>query len=449
MKTLPISEITVPPNRQRRYFEPQAIAELRTSITETPYGMMHPLVVKRGERGMTFIVAGERRLRAATEAFEMGQAVRHAGEMLPLGEVPVVDIGDLDEVDAFEAELEENIRRVDLSMIEQAQATAKLLELRTMQAARRGGPTPTVRDIAAEIADVPTAEAIGSVHTKVRDQLIVAKHAADPEVRQATSLREAVKIIKKKEETKRNLDLAAATGATFKSSAHTLLNADCLEWLASCAAEQFDIILTDPPYGINAHEFNDSNVGVAADAHFYDDSPEAWSALMRVLPKELFRVSRPDAHAYLFCDIERFPELSLRMSEAGWKVHRTPLIWHNPDGFRAPWPEHGPQRKYELILYARKGERKTNKLLGDVIECRKDSALGHPAQKPVALLENLLLRSARPGDKVLDPFAGSGATIEACNNHKLACTAIEKDAGAYGISLKRLKALGSFDEGLF
>lgn len=431
------------------------LAELRTSITETSYGLQHPIVVRRGERDMLFLVAGERRLRAAQEAFDLGRPLRHAGETLPLGEVPVVDLGDLDPVDAFEAELEENIRRTDLSMIENAQATAKLLELRSAQARRDGREAPKAIDIASEIAGITKPDSretwkdAAAAQTKVRDQLIVARHAADPEVRKATSLKEAVKIIKKKEDAKQNAALAIAHGAVFKSSSHQLFNEDCLAWMATAAYQQFNLIITDPPYGINAHEFNDSGVGSDAAAHFYDDSPESWSALMKVLPGALASVATVDAHAYLFCDFDRFPELRLRMSEAGWIVHRTPIIWHNPDGFRAPWPEHGPQRKYELILYARRGERKVNKLLGDVIECRKDSALGHPAQKPVALIENLLARSARPGDRVLDPFAGSGATIEACNNHKLACTAIEKDVAAYGIALKRLKALGSFDEGLF
>ena len=446
---IPILNIIVPPNRQRREFDPEALAELRISITESAYGLQHPIVIRRGENDLPLLVAGERRLRAASEAADLGIPVKHAGKTLELGYVPVVDLGDLDPTDAFEAELEENVRRADLTFIEQAQATARLLELRSAQAVRDGRSPPTVREIAAELADVPVAEAVGSTQTKVRDQLIVAKFAADPEVRKAGSLKEAVNIVKKREEQRRNVELAATHGAIFKSSQHVVENVDCCEWLASCPPATFDLIITDPPYGIGADQFGDSGKGVAAESHFYDDSYESWLALMSVFLPALTRAAKAESHADLFCDIDRFPELRSRMRAEGWDVHRTPIIWHNPDGFRAPWPEHGPQRKYELILYARRGGRKVNKLLGDVVECRKDSSLGHPAQKPVALLENLLQRSARPGDKVLDPFAGSGATIEACNNHKLACTALERDPGAYAIALKRLKALSSFDEGLF
>jgi DNA modification methylase len=134
------------------------------------------------------------------------------------------------------------------------------------------------------------------------------------------------------------------------------------------------------------------------------------------------------------------------MRMAGWEVHRTPLIWYNPDGFRCPWPDAGPQRKYELILYARRGSRGVTKIAGDVIEARKDGGLGHPAQKPVALLEELLRRSSRPGDRVLDPFAGSGSTLAACHSLKLACTALERDPAYYAMALQRLQGLSAQPE---
>lgn len=448
---IPITSIEVPPNRQRREFDPDALRELVISISETPYGLLHPIVVRR-EGGKCLLVSGERRLRAFQDLYGLGGVARHGGMEIPPGQVPVVDLAALDPTDAFEAELEENIRRKDLTMIEQAEATAKLYELRASQAARIGKPAPTASDLAKEIFDIPDTKPkgeYGQATNTVRDQLLIARNAADPEVRKASSVREAVKVIKKKEEARRNADLAAVIGPTFTTSSHVLLNVDCLGWLGAAQEGRYGIILSDPPYGMGADSFGDSGVGTSAAAHSYEDSYDAWHEIMRVLPAALWRVAAAQAHAYLFCDLDRFPELRERMSAAGWTVHRTPIIWHNPDGFRAPWPDSGPQRKYELILYAKKGDRKTASLQGDVIECRRDTALGHPAQKPVALLENLLRRSFRPGDLVLDPFAGSGSTIEAAHNLRLACTALEKDPSHYGTAVKRLKALAASDPGLF
>ena len=429
--------IKIAPNRQRREFLPAELEELRTSIEAN--GLLQAPVLR--EEGQDFVlVAGERRLRAITDIYDLGGAFNYGGKPVPPGMVPYVSLGSLSPLAAWEAELEENIRRVDLTWQERALATTQLLELRRAQAQDADAPAPTVYDIAREVRDkpgVPNAE-LGEAYTATRNELIVAKFLDDPEVAKAPTLKEAFKVLKKREERTQNAQLAETLGRSFTSAAHQLECGDSLAWMQAAPAGQFGIILTDPPYGMNADKFGDSGTD-SAGAHFYEDSYERWVSLMQVFCVESFRLAAPSAHAYVFCDLDRFPELRTRMSEAGWQVFRTPLIWSNPDGYRAPWPDKGPQRSYELILFAAKGERNVTQMKRDVLEYRRDAAVGHPAQKPIALLVDLLRRSARPGDRVLDPFMGSGSTVLACQELKLACTGIELDEAAYGIAAKRLK----------
>jgi len=108
---------------------------------------------------------------------------------------------------------------------------------------------------------------------------------------------------------------------------------------------------------------------------------------------------------------------------------------------RAPWPDQGPQRKYELVLFAVKGTRPTNRLAGDVISCNSDPNLGHQAQKPVELIYDLLNRSAHPGDKVLDPFCGSGPIFEAAHRMQCYVTGLEIDPQFYTIAYERISKL--------
>jgi DNA modification methylase len=203
---------------------------------------------------------------------------------------------------------------------------------------------------------------------------------------------------------------------------------------------KFDVICSDPPYGINAQDFNDSG-GKIPGQHLYDDSPTAWRRLMEPAAVLMARVTKPDAHAYLFCDVDMFVQLKIYMSMAGWDCFRTPLIWVNPGSFRAPWPEHGPQRKYQIILYARKGAKKVTRLYGDVLTYSQDENVGWAAQKPVALLQDLLRRSCNPGDSVLDPFSGSGSVFPAAHALRVRAYGIEQDPGAYAIAAKRIKEL--------
>ena len=105
-----LSEIDADPDQPRQTFEPQALAELVQSIKEK--GILQPLVVRRdGERFR--VVAGERRLRAATAA--------------GLDEVPVL-VKDVASEEALELALIENIQREDLNPIEEARAYQRLLQ---------------------------------------------------------------------------------------------------------------------------------------------------------------------------------------------------------------------------------------------------------------------------------------------------------------------------------
>ena len=430
-----VDDIVVKPNRQRKKFDEAKHMEMRTSIQNPAVGLMHA-VVTRVEDGRQVLVAGERRLRAFRDSHDLGEPVFYAGKLVPPGKIPFTDVGALDPLDAWEAELEENIRRDDLTWQEKAMATEELMKLRTAQAAKKGQAAPTVAVIAEEVR----GSSEGSAQGDTRSELIVAKHLADKDVAAAPTLRQAMKVLQRKEATRRNEEVAATLGKGFTSEVHTLVNTDSYEWAKTVADATFNVVVTDPPYGVGADEFGDSG-GMAAGAHGYEDSPEVFEQILLWLPEQLFRITKPDAHAYVFCDISWFHALMNRMQQAGWKVFRTPLIWHKPQGFRAPWPEHGPQRRYETILYAIKGDLKTTKLAGDVITCPSDDNLGHMAQKPVALYEELLSRSARAGDKVLDLFCGTGPIFPAAHNLKLYATGVELGLAAYGIAATRIKEL--------
>ena len=77
MNKVPVEAIVIKQNRQRQTFDPAALQELKNSIEDT--GLMHPPVLRR--EGVSWVlVAGERRLRAIQEIWELG------GEFLCYGD---------------------------------------------------------------------------------------------------------------------------------------------------------------------------------------------------------------------------------------------------------------------------------------------------------------------------------------------------------------------------
>jgi site-specific DNA-methyltransferase (adenine-specific) len=79
----------------------------------------------------------------------------------------------------------------------------------------------------------------------------------------------------------------------------------------------------------------------------------------------------------------------------------------------------------------------------------------HPTQKPEKLLAKIILASTHPGDRVLDPFAGSGTTAVTAKKLGRGFTAIESDEHYCLLAQKRLAMAGTdqsiqgFDDGVF
>ena len=433
MQTAKRSEIIIPANRQRQEFGEEVMAGLTQSIASK--GLLHAPVVCVGGNGELILVAGETRIKCLELIWMTGGQVRYDGQVLKEGEIPYTTLGQLSELEMEEAEWEENDKRAQLTWQENAAATTRLHRLRCKQA-QAEGRTHTVADTAVEI----TGRSDGSFQNNIKKELAVAKHLDNPEVAKAKSTEEAFKILKRQEDQRKNVALAATVGATFKASIHEAHHSDCLQWLATCPPNTFDVIVTDPPYGMGADGFGDGDGRYANKEHHYKDDYETWKSLMSRWCPLSFRVTKPEAHAYVFCDFDKFHELKEMMQAAGWYVFRTPLIHTKLNG-RLPLPDRGPRRQYEIALYAIKGNKKTNGVFSDVIQTLADVNNTHGAQKPVSLYENLLQRSARPGDVVLDSFAGGGTIFPAAHKYKCKAVGIEQAAEYYAICLKRLQEL--------
>ena len=113
--SLPITQLEIAklqrnPNQPRKHFSPQALEELTQSIREK--GVLQPLIVRQQGVDQYEVIAGERRLRAATLA--------------GLRSVPVI-VRNTNAQDSLEVALIENIQRSDLNPIEEGQAYQYLI----------------------------------------------------------------------------------------------------------------------------------------------------------------------------------------------------------------------------------------------------------------------------------------------------------------------------------
>ena len=405
-----ISDIVVAENRIRKEFSSEKLSELADSIASK--GLLHPPVLRAD--GKT-LLAGERRLRAMSLLHMAQRPFTCNGLLVTPGETPFILASDLSELDLREAELEENTKRTDLSWQEHARAIEELNDIRRGQRNAKG-ETYTVADLARELI---SESAAGAQQTKLANTLRVAAALSDPEIAAAPDESTALKILQRKADAEHRALLAQQFN--LSSSPHIIRCGNSFSLLEEVPVASVDILITDPPYGIGADDF-----GSQADArHAYVDDIAHAVKCYELLVDKATELCRRDAFLFIFLDIDMFDTVRFNFESADWKVFSTPLVWNKAGGM-LPWPDSGPRNCAEFILYAKRGSRKfITAAPSSVIDIPKIAKPVYGAAKPPELYKHLLSWVARPGDTILDPFAGTGPVVSAAS--ALNCRAIAFD----------------------
>jgi site-specific DNA-methyltransferase (adenine-specific) len=241
---------------------------------------------------------------------------------------------------------------------------------------------------------------------------------------------------------------------------NTIQNADCFNIFPQIPNDSIDLIVVDPPYGINYKEW---------------DKFDNFTNFTEVWVRECFRVLKPAGTLWSFMGygsifsfvpiLERYGNVHLenwvvwarqkgRGSSKHLKSQREDIFhvtksnkftWNNLKVLRevvCPYTKDGKPRGWFLD---ENGKRVRWTGLGNVwvysapFWGSKDDKQIHPTQKPLLLIERLVLLSSNEGDVVLDPFSGSGTTAVVCKRLKRNFICIEKDGKHYSSSIERME----------
>jgi DNA modification methylase/ParB-like chromosome segregation protein Spo0J len=440
MKIISLSEIEVQ-RRQRQNIAPGPLNDLKESILGR--GLLHPPVCWFDqEKAKWVLVTGERRFRAITEISNEAKAFYHGETEIPVGSIPITPLGDyLNSVGRFEAELDENVQRVDLEWPDRMRAYAALHTLRQLQ-----NPGQTVRDTAIELADkagfslasdAKNAGTSKSAERVIAQAVVISQHLDNSKIANARNPAEALQLIYKQEEEKVLAALIRRQIAAVPTkNPIEIRHGDLFKILPQLDSNVFDLIIADPPYGIEA-----SGSGFRARSvhhHNYKDDAESARNIATIVLTEGFRITKQRANIFIFCDIDLFPWLKSTASNMGWTVFRRPLIWMKSESEGlAPWGGQGPRITTEFIFYATKGQRGLNASPIDVFDDRRVNRATrlHAAEKPVSLFKSLISCSTLPGDYILDPCCGSGASLVAASELNRRGLGIEIDDDYFNTAL--------------
>ena len=115
------------------------------------------------------------------------------------------------------------------------------------------------------------------------------------------------------------------------------------------------------------------------------------------------------------------------------------MIWIKENSLSYGTTTWQTQRNYEQIILAVKGSPafRDNMILSTLISSVVNSGkLIHPNEKPVSILEKLISYATFENSLILDPFGGSGALGEACDNLNRRYVIIEKEP-KYFVGIKQ------------
>lgn len=239
---------------------------------------------------------------------------------------------------------------------------------------------------------------------------------------------------------------------------------DNLKLLATLPDESVNLIYIDPPFNtgkvqarkrlrtFRTEDGQGDRIGFGGKSYQtevlgegnYSDVFEDFQAFIRPRLEEAYRVLKADGSLYFHIDYREAHYCKITLDEIfGRDNFINEIIWAYDFGGRAKdrWPA-----KHDTIFFyakdaenftfnledidripymapglvgaekAAKGKLPTDTWWHTIVGTNSREKTGYPTQKPLGILERILRASSNPGDSVLDFFAGSGTTGQACLN---------------------------------
>lgn len=367
--SIPITDVTIlREERQRRVLDD--LDGLSASIRQV--GLINPIVVTRDG----LLIAGERRFSAC-----QGLGWTH---------IPAQYVDEIEPAILTLIELEENIRRKDITWQERTLAIEKYHTLK-----RAADPSWTHAE---------TAKALNATREHVSQHLTVAREINTPLIKDQKTFKSA---IEKAQELGRRRDEALIhNGNAVTHTPSPILHGDFIEW-ASQEQEKFNFIHCDFPYGIDSQDSARNPSG-------YEDTRETHYTLFKALITNLDNFCAPDAHMiFWFAASEYCATWEMLKLLSGFTFDEVPLIWSKSDNAGiVPDPYRRPRRVYEMAFFGWRGDARIIQVRANLFSAPTERQR-HPHEKSTEALTHFFSMFVNEHTRLFDPTVGSGSSLRA------------------------------------
>ena len=243
----------------------------------------------------------------------------------------------------------------------------------------------------------------------------------------------------------------------YEDEYSTLYLGDSLGVLAQLPDDQFDAVVTDPPYSSGGMVRSDrtnkkpsqkyeQTTNLTKAANFFGDNRDqrSWHYWTALWLSECLRLTKPEGRVLTFADWRQLPTLTDALQAGGW-VWRGLVAWDKGPTARAPHTNYF-RHQAEYVAWGSNGVLRPREpgtggcWPGVITEPVKRADKHHMTGKPTMLMRKLLL-CVPDGGSVLDPFAGSGSTLLAAKSLGLRSVGIEINLHHCEVAARRLRGV--------
>lgn len=236
-----------------------------------------------------------------------------------------------------------------------------------------------------------------------------------------------------------------------------LVNQSCFDYLNTLQDGSVSLVLIDPPYEVSRNTNFASGEAKGKDTDRFrvsmdfGDWDSGFIGLGDVV-KECYRVLKKGGTMICFYDLWKITTLKEYFDIAGFKQIRF-IEWIKTNPVPLNSKTNYLTNAREIAIVGVKGGKPIfhseydNGVYSYPI-CH-DKGRFHPTQKPVALLEEMIIKHSNEGDLVLDCFAGSASTAVAAYNQNRDFIGCELSKEYFDKAMNRLLVIGAFRERVF
>lgn len=233
-----------------------------------------------------------------------------------------------------------------------------------------------------------------------------------------------------------------------------IFHTDAIEAMRKLETGSIDLILTDPPYGLQPHaagrgrgKLRRNSINITKWDNLTDTD---LAALIEGFMEQSYRVLKKSGAMVTFCSTQKTADVLAAAEKAGM-YYKTFGVWHKtnplPRNMRIDFL-HSVEMWGYFLKDAKTGTfNGEGKPVHDFVSCpiaagkERRAGGGHIAQKSVKLMEHFVRLLSNPGETVLDPFMGTGTTGVAALRLGRNFIGVEKDAKYFDIAAPRLEEI--------